>query len=96
MCVTLSVVILVKESTCNKKIVFVGWFGGWLVMGAVSRLWLMGLVLVILGCDSRNWPNQGSRKSEVLVVMDPPPKILTFFFEFVSMLVKLSENVFWG
>ena len=38
----------------------------------------------------------GSRKTQILVITDQPKKMLTFFFEFVSMLVKLSENIFRG
>ena len=63
-------------------------------MGAASRIWLMGLVSLILVNNQKIRPKQGSRKSWFFEVTDPLHKILTFFFELASMLVKLSETFF--
>ena len=62
--------------------------------GRGSPLWVWWRSF--LGVPTENEAKQGSRKIGVLVVTDPPQKILTFFFGFVSMWVKLSENIFWG
>ena len=60
------------------------------VMCAASRISLMGLILVIFCHVSEKRPKQGSRKRKKIGVTDPPPKILIFLFELVSMLIKSS------
>ena len=73
-----------------------GVYGSCLVMGVVSRFWLMGLMLVIFGVRPAKNANTGVTKIMIFWCYGPVPKCLNIFFKLESMLVKLSENIFWG
>ena len=54
--------------------------GGWLIMGAASRIWFMGLMLVILGAWSQKVPKTGVTKIMIFWCQGPTPKNINFFF----------------
>lgn len=69
-----------------------GWYGGCLVMCVVSWFWRMGLIFVILGCDSRKVPSQ---KSLFFDSMDPSLEIIILFSSWYQCWLN-CYNIFWG
>ena len=75
---------------------FSDWYRVSLYVGVVPWICVMGSVLVIFGDRSKKCPNHGSRKNRVLVVTDPPPKILIFFSSLYQCGLNCQKIFFAG
>ena len=78
---------------------FVGWFGGWLVMGAASRFWLMGLVRArfqIYGHNGRFRPKFKSRIHEFarFVLQEGGHQKIMFFLLLVLCIEDTVQRIY--
>ena len=62
-----------------------------------SRVVVIGLMMIVFGWWSEKWAKTGVTKNQSYSNHHSTTKyVLNIFFEFVSMLVKLSENIYGG